>query len=435
MTPIEIGIGTVAVLMVLIYSGLHIAVVLIGTSFVAVWLLRGDPTLSFVLLRLSASEAIKGYVFGVVPLFVLMGLLVSISGVGQDAFFVADRALRRVKGGLGVATVGANAIFAAVTGVSIASLVVFAKVAVPEMLKFGYTVRFATGVVAGSSVLGMLIPPSLLLIVYGVLTDVSIGDLFLAGILPGLVLSLAYAAAIVWAAVFRPHWVGDLSERPPAPATRRFEATRRLAPILLLILSVMGGIYGGFFTPTEAGAVGAAVALVIALARRSLDRSRFWRIVVETGHVTASISAIIIGASMYSRMLAMTGIPNGISEILSGTGLGMWGALLIYLVILLVLGTILDSISIMLIMVPLALPVMQGFGVDLVWFGILTTIAVEIGILTPPLGLAVFVLKGALDDPSVRLGDIFIGAAPFALIMLGVLGLILAFPWIATGLL
>lgn len=435
MSSLEIGMISIGAMMFLIYSGLHVAIVLMLVSFVSVWVMRGSFDFAVLLAGFAAGDAIKGYVFGVVPLFVLMGLLVSISGVGADTFVVAERLLRRIKGGLGIATVGANAVFAAVTGVSIASLAVFTKVAVPEMLKFGYTARFATGVVAGSSVLGMLIPPSLLLIVYGVLTEVSIGDLFLAGILPGIVLSVAYGAGIMAVAHFRPDLVGGTAERPAVyERPPRFDTSKKLFPIVLLVGLVMGGIYGGIFTPTEAGAVGALGALIIALFKRSLDGRKFWQVMVETGHVTASISAIIVGASMYSRMLALSGIPAEISGIIGSSGFGVWGAILIFLLIVLLLGTILDSISIMLIMVPLALPVMAGFGVDLVWFGIVTIIAVEIGILTPPLGLAVYVLKSTLDDDTVPLGEIFLGAAPFALVMLLVLALILIFPWLATAL-
>ena len=198
---------------------------------------------------------------------------------------------------------------------------------------------------------------------------------------------------------------------------------------------VLGGIYGGVFTPTEAGAVGALGALVIALAKRRLTARSFWEMLVETGHVTASITFLIIGAHMYSRLLALTGLPRAMNGLLEGLNLGLDGVLILYLVMIVLLGTILDSASILLILLPLMLPVIESFGVDLVWFGIVTIIAVEVGLLTPPLGVACFVIKSNLEDRTITLGDIFIGAAPFALTMVLAIALVFVFPWLATALL
>ena len=319
-----------------------------------------------------------------------------------------------------MATVAANAVFAAITGISIASAAVFTKVAIPEMLKLGYTARFATGVVAGSSVLGMLIPPSLLLIVYGFLAETSIGALFIAGIIPGLLLSLAFALLIFVLATRFPAFVG-------APKVVAGGVTDggppvgylSMAPVVGLIVLVLGGIYGGFFTPTEAGAVGALGALLLALARGRRRAARtsvkdYWRVLIETGHVTVSICFLLIAASIYTRMLGLAGIPQHLVGLVESAELGFAAFIALYVVLILVMGTVLDFTSIMLVVLPLVLPIAQSFGVDLVWFGIVTVIAVEIGLLTPPLGIAVYVIKSTLDDPSVRLGDIFAGAAPFA---------------------
>ena len=252
-----IGLVSVALMLVLIYAGMYVAFALSMLSFVGVWLIRGDFGIAANLLALAVNDAISDYVFGVVPLFVLMGLLVAIAEIGRDTFEVANQSLRRVRGGLGVATVAANAVFAAITGISIASAAVFTKVAVPEMLRHGYTPRFSVGVVAGSSVLGMLIPPSLLLILYGILTEKSIGDLFIAGIIPGIVLSIAYSIGIVLVATLRPQFVyADPSKQFAAsdlPMMGLVEIGGKMLPIAMLVVLVLGGIYGGLFTPVEAG--------------------------------------------------------------------------------------------------------------------------------------------------------------------------------------
>ena len=433
MTPFDIGLIALVVLVLSVMSGLHVPVALMAYSFAGVWAIKGSPVLAAKLMALAASDTIASYFFGVVPLFVLMGFLVSESGMGRDAFDVANHAFRRIKGGLGVGTVGANAIFAAITGISIASAAVFTKIAVPQMVRNGYTPRFATGVVAGSSVLGMLIPPSLLLILYGILAEQSIGDLFIAGIGPGLLLASAFGLGIVATAVFAPKALGSPSEPDEGDLTRR-ELLAKGLPIFTLIVLVLGGIYGGIFTPVEAGAMGAIGALLLGLAKRTLGLRAIGRVLIETGLVTASICFLIIAAQMYSRMLSFSGLPAGFGNLVAGAELGLVAVLILYIAVLIAMGMILDSSSIMLILVPLVLPVMTGFGVDLVWFGIVTVIAVEIGLLTPPFGISVYVIKSTLDDPTISLGDIFIGAAPFALAMLGVLIFVVTFPIVATGL-
>jgi C4-dicarboxylate transporter DctM subunit len=429
---IEVGLISVIAILVLIYAGLYVPVALGLVSFVAVWFLRGSTDAPIYLVTLAASNSLEDYVFGVVPLFVLMGLLVSHSQMGSDIYRVANQLLHRIRGGLGVATVAANAAFAAITGVSIASASVFTRVAVPEMMRFGYRPRFAVGVVAGSSVLGMLIPPSVILIIYAIITEQSVAALFKAGIIPGLMLSLAYIIAIVVMATFFPRYVGGqdkdtgsvaLEEKLPPSAL--FGKT---APLVVLVLLVLGGIYGGVFTPTEAGAVGALGALIIAILKRKLDRSVLWQVTVETGHIVASILMLIVAATMYSRMLGISGLPNEVGEWIAQADIGLNGILAIYVILLVVLGTMIDTTSIILIMVPLFLPVMAPFKIDLVWFGIITIVGAEIGLLTPPLGISCYVIKSTLDDDRISLYDIFAGAFPFAVIMLLVLILLIAFP-------
>ncbi|MBT7954957.1 MAG: TRAP transporter large permease subunit [Rhodospirillaceae bacterium] len=430
MSGIEIGLISLVAMVALIFAGMYVPVVLALVSFVSVWAMRGDVDLAIKLLGLATENSLSSYLFGVVPLFVLMGLLVSVSEIGKDTFEIANWAFGGLKGGLGIATVAANAVFASITGISIASAAVFTKVAVPEMLRFGYTPKFAVGVVAGSSVLGMLIPPSLLMIVYGLLADVSIGDMFIAGIIPGTVLALAYAVGIIFMATRYPAQVGGTESVETAghrPMTvMAFSA--KISPIVILVIVVLGGIYGGVFTPTEAGAAGALGALVLAIAKRRLNWTTFWQVLVETGHVTASVLLLVLGATMYSRMLALSGLPSFLGTWMANAGLEFHWLIAIFVITVILMGTVLDSISIMLVLLPLIFPVLINMDVNLIWFGIVTIVAVEIGLLTPPFGLAVYIIKSTLDDARISLMDIFIGAFPFAVIMLLVLLLIIAVP-------
>ena len=429
LTNLQIGLFSVLCMLVLIYCGMHIGVALIVLGFLGIWLIRGDPGIGVRTLSRASSEYLNSYFFGVVPLFVLMGLLVSVSDVGKETFEVARWALRRVKGGLGVATVAANAVFASITGSSIASAAVFTKIATPEMLRHGYTPRFAVGVVAGSSVLGMLIPPSLLLIIYGFLAEESVGKLFLAAIVPGLILATAMGLAIVAMAIYWPSFVGGAEAEDDDGETESIRsAAMKLLPIVVLVFLVLGGIYGGLFTPTEAGAAGALGALVIAIVRRRLSLANLWKTVVETGHVTVSILFLILAARIYGQMLAMSNLPQQMSAFAVDANLGLYGFVTLYVVLLILLGTILDSVSIMVITLPLAIPVIKTMGGDPIWFGIVSVVAVEIGLLTPPLDITCYVVKSTLDDDRVTLNQIFAGAFPFVIIMLLVVILLVAVP-------
>jgi tripartite ATP-independent transporter DctM subunit len=434
MSDIQIGLLSIVGILFLIYSGMHVAIALTLLSFLGVGLIRDNWTIASKMLALAASDSISGYIFGVVPLFVLMGLLISVSGIGKDTFDVANRLFKGVRGGLGISTVAANAVFAAVTGISIASAAVFTKVAVPEMIRLGHRPRFAVGVVTGSSVLGMLIPPSLLLILFGVLTETSIGDLFKAGIMPGILLSTAYSLAILWMAYKIPGYVGEIRSGSEAWSGVQMsfgQAIWKLTPIVLLIALVLGGIYAGWFTPTESGAVGALGALVLTLGKRQLDWAKLWQVLTETGHVTVSILFLLIAANIYGRMLALSGITGFVGTWIGESGLGLYAILSIYLVVVLLMGTILDSTSIMMIIVPLIYPIMHAMGVNFVWFGLVTVIAIEVGLITPPLGIAAFVVKSTLDDQSITLNDVFIGSLPYVVIMILVLVLVVIFPSIS----
>ncbi|WP_375589423.1 TRAP transporter large permease [Hoeflea alexandrii] len=434
MSPIEIGALATLGLLVLIYLGMPIGIGMLTVSFLGVAAIRGD-VVSLRMMGQVANDSLREYLFAVVPLFVLMGLLVTVSKVGKDTFDVFQQLLGRVTAGLGIATVFANAVFAAITGISIASATVFSRVAVPEMKRHGYTRKFATGVVAGSSVLGMLIPPSLLMIVYAVLAEESVGRMFLAGVGPGILLAVAFSITIVLLARFRRDFVFTGAETGSSDEVMSgLGIARKSLPILLLMLVVLGGLYGGFLNPTEAGAAGALGALVIALMRRSLDPKSFWRLLLEAGQITVSVLFLIMAATFFSRMLALSGVPNALAEVLLEGSIGPYGFLLIYLLLIIALGCLINSISIMLILLPIALPIAEAAGFDLVWFGVLTVVAVEVGLLTPPFGLSVYIIKSAMDDPDLKVGEIFRGTLPFVGAMLVSIALIVVFPQIATWL-
>jgi len=278
----------------------------------------------------------------------------------------------------------------------------------------------------------MLIPPSVMLIIYAIITEQSVAALFKAGIIPGLLLALAYIVAIVVMATFFPSYVGNQdAAKSNASLVEKLSSKQmfgKTSPLVVLILLVLGGIYGGVFTPTEAGAVGALGALIIAALKKKLDRSILWDVLVETGHIVASILMLIVAATMYSRMLGISGLPNELGEWISSADVGLYGILTVYVILLIILGTILDTTSIILIMVPLFIPVLAPYNIDLVWFGIITIVGAEIGLLTPPLGISCYVIKSTLGDDRISLYDIFAGAFPFAVIMLLVLILLIAFP-------
>jgi tripartite ATP-independent transporter DctM subunit len=434
MTGVEIGVAAIAVLLILIILGMPIGVAMMAASFGGVFFIRNE-TVAFRMLGSVANDSLEEYLFAIVPLFVLMGLLVTISGVGKDTFDLFERMLRRVKAGLGIATVFANAVFASITGISVASASVFSRVAVPEMIRHGYTRRFATGVVAGSSVLGMLIPPSLLMVVYAVLAEESVGRMFLSGVGPGILLSMLFAVTILVMAWWRPASVFAGEATADGGAQTGFlDIVRGGAPIVLLVTLVLGGLYGGFLNPTEAGAIGALGALGIALQRRSLSPSKFWALLVETGQITVSVLFLIVAATFFSRMLAMSGLPTALAGALLGETIGPYGFLILFIALVIVMGCFIDSISIMLILLPIALPVAREAGFDMIWFGVMTVVAVEIGLLTPPFGLSVYTIKSAIDDRTLKVGEIFRGAAPFVAAMVVCLVVLTVFPQIATWL-
>jgi len=432
--PVEIGIASIILIVVLIYCGLYVPIALGTVAVLGVWLMRDRLDLAINLLTIAVGDAVADYNFATIPLFMMMGLLVSKVGIGRDVYDVANDAFRRIRGGLGMATVAANALFASVTGSSIASASVFTRVSMPEMRRLDYGKRFSVGVVAGSSVLGMLIPPSVMMIIYAFVAEQSVGHMFLAGIIPGVLLAACFCLGIVLMAHFTPGFVGGARTDDTAPQLSLLQNSRKLMPVIILVVAVLGGIYGGVVTATEAGALGALLALIMGLVRRALNWRSLWEVFVETGYVSATLLLLIIAANLYSRMLGIAGVPTLFGEWLAGMKFGLNELIAVYVVVLIIAGTVLDTASIILIAAPLFMPAVLAFGGDLVWFGVVTVIGAEIGLLTPPLGLSVFTVKSAVDDPSITLYDIFAGAFPFAVIMLLVLIAVIAFPGMSLAL-
>jgi tripartite ATP-independent transporter DctM subunit len=432
---VEVGVYSLVAMIVLVLLGMPIAIVLMSLSYLGIWVIRSGEFMAVNTLGLAVSSGVASYEFGVIPLFIMMGLILEKADVGRDAFAVAATLLRKIRGGLGMATVFANAIFACIVGSSVASAAVFSRIAAPAMVGHGYTKSFALGCVAGSSVLGMLIPPSLLLIIYGLVAEESVGKLFIAAVIPGIILSFAFAIMIYGMAWFAPKLIGSVRAANDIEPASWGEIMTKLAPIVLLVVAVVGGIYGGVFTPTEAAAIGAGIAFLIALIKKRLNWTAFKSIIVETGFVSAAILFLIISANLYTRQVALTGIPMKVADWVVSAGFDMTGFLAVYFVILLFLGMILDSVSIMLIVLPIMLPILEVFDGNKIWFGVVTVVAIEIGLLTPPFGLSVYVVKGVLPKDYASLATIFIGAIPFVVCMILVTILLMAFPELSLWLL
>lgn len=434
MDPLIIGLITVVLLFILILLGVHIGVSLAVMSVLGVWWILGKASVAVGLLGTVAFSSIMNYTLGVVPMFVLMGLMTNVSGATKDLYDAANVWFGRLRGGLGIATVIANAIFSAVSGVSIASAAMFSKISLPQMLARGYDRKLALGTVAGSSILGMLIPPSILLILFGVLANESIGKLFIAGVVPGILLMFIYSVGISLMVRFRPHLV---RETAASGAEKEFGklslVTLRSWGVVVLILLVLGGIYCGFFTPTEAGGIGAFGALVLALVKRRLTWANIWNTLMETGYVTASIFFLLISAQMYSRMLAISGLASWVSEFCASLPVPPIVIIIFFMLIYIVMGTVLDSISMLLITTPLMIPVVRTLGLDPIWFGIICVVAIEMGLLTPPFGLVVYTMKAALGE-DVTIEEIFLGAFPFLVMMVVFLIFLVAFPSITLWL-
>ena len=435
----------VGTLLTLVFAGIHIAVALGLTSMMGLYLLTRDPHAMLSFASNTAYEALRDYVFAVIPLFLLMGEFLAKCGAATDLFALINRTTRRIPGRLGVATVLANGVFAFITGVSIAAAAAFSKIAYPEMRRHGYERRFALGCIAGSACLGMLIPPSVLMIVWGVLTEMAIGKLFIAGILPGLLVITLYSGYILWVANTQPHRVGEGPDLPEVQRLARADLDE--APeldlsailwstlgILALVVIVLGGIWFGFFTPTEGAGVGATLALVLAIARGMTMREMV-EAIISVGRTSAPLLLLLVTAQLYSRVLSMTGVTGMAKEFFVGSGMSPYAVLALMILIWFVLGALIDSISIILLTVPVFAPVAAAVGFDPIAFAIIGILAIETGLLTPPFGILVFTVKAAVpEEPDLTNGEIFRGAVPYWGALLTAILAIVLVPEIATWL-
>ena len=431
----EVIFYTFALLILLVILRVHIGIALGVASVVGVYLAYGDIEIALSILSQTAYESIRADTLMVIPLFVLMGEVISRAGAASDLYKLCDRGLRRLPGRLATATVIGNAAFAAVSGVSIASAATFSRIAYPEMRKAGYDKSYSLGVISGSACLGMLIPPSVLLIIWAILTEGSVGALFIAGIVPGLLLASAFIGYIVIKAIRNPAVAPSVKE--DVNSDEKEESFKPIAiggfGIIALILLVLGGIWGGFFTPTEAAGFGVIGGMVIAKIK-GLTLKDFIEAIIDAGRTAAPIMFLLIAGSMYARLLAVSGGVTMINEFFTTSGFSVLIMIFIMTVIWLLLGMLIDSISIILLTVPIFVPLAMAAGINEIAFAIYGILIIEAGLLTPPVGLLVYTVKSAVPDKSVTLAEIFRGSVPYWILILAVAIIILSFPALATWL-
>jgi tripartite ATP-independent transporter DctM subunit len=378
------------------------------------------------LIPMTLSDAVFSYELAVVPLFILMGNVLSRTGISADLFRAANAFLGSVRGGLALATMVTCAGFSAVCGSSFATASTMAKVAYPSMKAYGYSDRLASATIAAGGTLGILIPPSIILMIYGILTQQNIGELFIAGVLPGLLGLAMYMAVIYVIAVVRP----EHAPRGSAVSAReRWASLAGVWPFITLFLLIIGGLYVGWFTATEAGGIGSGMALMIALVQRRLTWRLFYDTLLETANTSVMLYVVLFGAMLFSQFVSFSGLADGLLALVQSAGLSKLGVLLAILSVFLVLGCVMDSMAIILIFVPLFTPTLVAQGYDLVWFGIIVVVLTEIGLITPPIGMNVFVLKANL--PQVPIGSIFRGLVPFIAVDMLRLAVLVAFPSIS----
>ncbi|MFT4715124.1 MAG: C4-dicarboxylate transporter DctM subunit [Paracoccaceae bacterium] len=377
-------------------------------------------------------DTAQDYGLSVVPLFILMGLFVNKGGLSRELYQVSYSFLGHMRGGLAMATIVACAGFSAICGSSLATAATMSKVAMPQMRKYKYADSLSTASIAAGGTLGILIPPSVILVIYGLLTETSIGKLFIAGIIPGLLGVLFYLAAVKYTIARNPE-AGPAGER--TTWRERFAAIRGVWAVLLLFFLVIGGLYGALdfwplnltFSPTEAAGMGAAGAFLIALSRRTLTFKGVIEVLIETAQTTATLFTVLIGAWVFSNFVNLAGLPESLRELVSSTGLGPMAVLVMILAVYIVLGCVFESLSMLLLTVPIFFPLVVSLGFDPVWFGIIVVVVTEISLITPPVGLNVFVLKGVVGD--VTTATIFKGVTPFWVVDIFRLALLVLVPW------
>ncbi|MBP6019919.1 MAG: TRAP transporter large permease [Burkholderiaceae bacterium] len=372
-----------------------------------------------------AFDTALSYSFTVLPLFIVMGNLVTVSGLSKDLYKAAYAFIGHFRGGLAMATIIACGAFSALCGSSMATAAAMTRVAIPSMREYKYDDRLATGSIAAGGTLGILIPPSVILVVYGILTDTDIGKLFAAGFLPGIVGIFLYILAIAIVTWLRPS-LGPRGEK--TSGRERLIALRGVISITVLFMVIMGGIYGGIFTPTEAAGIGATGTFIMTLYRRGWNTKLYLTVLADAAQTTAMMFALIIGALVFTNFLTVGGLPTALLDLINGLDVSPMGVILIICAIYLVLGCFLETMSMVLLTVPIFYPIVQSLGFDLVWFGIIVVVAAEIGLITPPIGLNIFVIKNIM--PAVALRTIIHGVIPFIMVDIVRLALFVLVPWI-----
>lgn len=426
MSPEMVGVVGIVALMGLLALNMYIGMAMALVGFVGmVYLIGFEAGVS--LLGITPLTEGSSYTLSVIPLFVLMGQFTFLSGVSSDIYKTVYTWMGHLRGGLAMATILACSGFAAICGSSLATGATMAMVAIPEMKKYDYDPRLATGCIAAGGTLGILIPPSIGFIIYGILTELSIGKLFMAGFLPGIMLASLFILTVFIQCRISP----AMGPRGPVFSWgTRFKALGGVWGMLVLFTVVMGGIYFGVFTPTEAAGVGSGGAFLLALARRRLGLGSVITCLKETGKTTAMIFMIIIGANIFSSFLGLTMLPMQLADYISELPLSRHLILVGIILVYIALGCVMDCFAIMILTVPILFPVIEALNFDPIWFGVLMVIVLEVGLITPPVGLNVFVIKGAV--PDVELTTIFRGIWPFMLAALAAVVILTVFPQIAT---
>ena len=377
----------------------------------------------------TTMRTVTDFNFAVVPLFLLMGSFATTSGMSRELFRGANAFLGHLRGGLGIATIAACGGFAAICGSSVATAATFSRVAYPEMRRYGYPQSFATGVIAAGGTLGIMIPPSTVFAVYGLITEQDVGKLFVAGIIPGIIAVTMYMATVSIIGWARP---GYLPAGPRASWGERLEGVRNIWATILLFAFVIGGIYGGIFTATEAAGMGAGGAFIIGVLRGRLSRADILRSLLEATRTTAAVFTVLIGAILFGYFLTVTQTPQKLTAFLTDLGLGRYGVLFLIMLMYLVLGCLMDALAMIILTVPIIFPVIKALGFDPIWFGVIIVMTVELGLIHPPVGMNIFVIKSVVDD--VKISTIFYGVLPFIITDILRLILLIAFPILALWL-
>ena len=426
MSPLEMGLIGLSAIFVLVVLGMRIAFATALVGFVGIWILK-NMTVAGNVVGFLPHAIVAHYSLSVIPLFIIMGYYAFYAGLTDDIFFTARQWVGHLPGGLAIASVFGCAGFAACTGASTASAAIMGRVAIPEMRKYGYHPRLAAGVVAASGTLASLIPPSVILVIYGIITEQSIGALLIGGFIPGVISAVIYAGMIYTRVKISPE-LGAV--QPKASWKERFYSLKGTWGVLLLIVLVIGGIYSGVFTPTEAGGAGAFSAFIMALAMRRLTLARLKESLLETGRTTIMIFSIIVGVLIFVRFLALTGLPSSFAEFVIALPIPRLLIILLLMSLYVFLGMFLDAIGMMMLTLPIIFPAVMALGYDPIWFGIIIVKMCEICLITPPVGLNVYIVRSVA--PDIPLEEIFRGIIPFVAMDVLTVALFIAFPQIIT---